>query len=35
MLATRDAHGLYREYGFTALGDPGIFTERKDASYGV
>lgn len=35
MLATRDAHGLYREYGFKQLGDPGIFMERKNASYGV
>jgi hypothetical protein len=35
MLATRDAHGLYREYGFTELERPGIFMERKDASYGV
>ncbi len=35
MLATRDAHGLYREYGFTELEEPGIFMERKDASYGV
>jgi GNAT superfamily N-acetyltransferase len=35
MLATRDAHDLYREYGFTELGDPAIFMERKDASYGV
>lgn len=35
MLATRDAHGLYREYGFQELGEPGIFMEKKDASYGV
>jgi len=35
MLATADAHGLYREYGFHELGKPGIFMERKDASYGV
>jgi len=35
MLATRDAHGLYREYGFTELELPGIFMEKKDASYGV
>jgi GNAT superfamily N-acetyltransferase len=35
MLATADAHGLYRGYGFRELGNPGIFMERKDASYGV
>jgi GNAT superfamily N-acetyltransferase len=35
MLATRDAHELYRRYGFAELGRPGIFMERKDASYGV
>jgi GNAT superfamily N-acetyltransferase len=35
MLATRDAHELYRQYGFAELGRPGIFMERKDASYGV
>jgi GNAT superfamily N-acetyltransferase len=35
MLATRDAHELYRKYGFAALGRPGIFMERRDASYGV
>lgn len=35
MLATRDTHDLYRQYGFTQLGDPGIFMERKDAAYGV
>lgn len=34
MLATADAHGLYRAYGFRELGKPGIFMERKDASYG-
>ena len=28
MLATRDAHRLYREYGFAALEDPRIFMER-------
>lgn len=27
MLATRDAHGLYECFGFTALGDPGKFME--------
>jgi len=35
MLATRDAHELYRRYGFAGLGEPGIFMERKNASYGV
>ena len=35
MLATRDAHELYRKYRFAELGRPGIFMERKDASYGV
>ncbi|HEX5973854.1 MAG TPA: GNAT family N-acetyltransferase [Rubrobacteraceae bacterium] len=34
MLATRDAHDLYRRYTFTELARPGIFMERKDASYG-
>lgn len=34
MLATRDAHDLYRRYAFTELAWPGIFMERKDASYG-
>ena len=28
MLATRDAHGLYSEYGFTELEDPRIFMEK-------
>jgi GNAT superfamily N-acetyltransferase len=35
MLATRDAHDLYRRYTFTELARPGIFMERRDASYGV
>jgi GNAT superfamily N-acetyltransferase len=35
MLATRDAHELYRKYGFDELQSPGIFMERRDASYGV
>ena len=35
MLATRDAHELYRKYGFDELQRPGIFMERRDASYGV
>jgi GNAT superfamily N-acetyltransferase len=34
MLATRDAHDLYRRYAFTELARPRIFMERKDASYG-
>jgi GNAT superfamily N-acetyltransferase len=34
MLATRDAHDLYRRYAFTELARLGIFMERKDASYG-
>ena len=28
MLATRDAHELYREYGFAELEDPQIFMEK-------
>ncbi len=35
MLATKDAHELYRKYAFTGLGNPEIFMEKKDASYGV
>jgi GNAT superfamily N-acetyltransferase len=35
MLATRDAHALYRSHGFDDLGSPQIFMERKDALYGV
>jgi hypothetical protein len=35
MLATRDAHDLYRRYGFAELGRPQIFMERKDSPYGV
>ena len=31
MLATRDAHGLYRKYGFTELENPQIFMERYSA----
>jgi len=27
VLATRDAHGLYQKYGFTALANPNIFME--------
>ncbi len=28
LLATRDAHGLYSQYGFTALGNPDRMMER-------
>ena len=28
MLATRDAHGLYRQYGFTELANPSRIMER-------
>ena len=31
LLATRDAHGLYRQFGFTGLARPEIFMERHDA----
>jgi GNAT superfamily N-acetyltransferase len=30
-LATRDAHGLYRQFGFTALADPNRHMEIVDA----
>jgi GNAT superfamily N-acetyltransferase len=30
ILATRDAHGLYERFGFTALKSPGVFMERHD-----
>ncbi len=33
MLATRDAHELYRKHGFTELEDPWIFMEKYSA-YG-
>jgi GNAT superfamily N-acetyltransferase len=29
LLATRNAHGLYQQFGFTALANPGIFMERN------
>ena len=29
-LATRDAHGLYQQFGFTALADPTRLMERLD-----
>jgi GNAT superfamily N-acetyltransferase len=32
MLATRDAHGLYAKYGFTALAHPERIMERYDAN---
>ena len=35
MLATADAHELYRRYGFAGLGEPEMFMGRKDSSYGV
>lgn len=35
MLATKDAHELYRSFGFGGLDSPEIFMERKDANYGV
>lgn len=31
MLATRDAHGLYRKYGFAELEEPQIFMEKYSA----
>ncbi len=30
MLATRDAHGLYRQFGFKSLANPDIFMELWD-----
>ena len=35
MLATRDAHDLYRGLGFTELESPEIFMEKKGATHGV
>jgi hypothetical protein len=29
-LLTRDAHGLYNQFGFTELGDPSRWMERFD-----
>ena len=29
-LATRDAHGLYSQFGYTALSAPDIFMEKWD-----
>ena len=35
MLATADAHGLYRQHGFTALAKPERFMERRERiAYG-
>jgi GNAT superfamily N-acetyltransferase len=31
-LATRDAHGLYAQFGFTPLGSPARYMERLDPS---
>jgi GNAT superfamily N-acetyltransferase len=31
MLATRDAHGLYAKFGFTAMGRPETWMERHDS----
>ena len=30
MLATRDAHGLYAQYGFSAIAAPEPFMQRHD-----
>ena len=30
ILATKDAHGLYQKFGFTALKAPDVFMERHD-----
>jgi len=30
LLATRDAHGLYRKFGFTAVADPSTLLTRHD-----
>jgi GNAT superfamily N-acetyltransferase len=32
ILATRDAHGLYEKFGFTALQKPEIFMERHNSN---
>jgi hypothetical protein len=32
MLATRDAHGLYAQFGFTPLAHPERIMERYDAA---
>lgn len=33
MLGTRDAHGLYEQYGFGALQQPGSFMERLNPNH--
>jgi len=33
MLGTRDAHGLYGQYGFRELADPGAFMERINPNH--
>jgi hypothetical protein len=30
VLATRDAHGLYRKFGFVDLANPAVFLTRHD-----
>jgi len=30
LLVTRDAHGLYRKFGFTDVADPSMFLTRHD-----
>jgi hypothetical protein len=30
LLATRDAHGLYRKFGFCDLANPSVFLTRHD-----
>ena len=34
LLATRDAHGLYAQYGFTPLGNPGRWMEKFNPPHG-
>ena len=31
-LATRDAHGLYQQFGFTELSDPSLWMEKFDST---
>ena len=35
LLATRDAHGLYRQFGFATLGAPERWMERSSAAQSV
>lgn len=35
LLATADAHALYGRYGFSALPNPELFMEKKEATYGI